>query len=345
MSRIRLVFFAFLTLFVAHANAARDEILGRLEVSEILLKPYFLLKEGSQSEFLIGDTSFTMSWYKDDLISSRLKIGSADLLNKPAHYEAGSVEDLKIIEAFAQIKGAYGEARLGLIPLDYGLEGATTEGELIFPRSLLFKSRVVGLRDYGASYKIADRGFYTRVAVHNGESDRNLDGRMWVTSTWGYDGFKNLRLGISGQTGSTKPISTSASTDTLAGVDITKEAKWRMMDLFAQWRPRMWTVSLEATSGELMQDKSVSKFYAGHFDLSYDWSSTWGLQARYDVMDSNNHKKGDLVTEVSAGVAYKSEHETSVIYLIATKALEESHEKANDEIRLIWRVTPFRSGQ
>lgn len=345
MFRMRLSFLLFLLIGSGHAFAARDEILGRLEVSEILLKPYFLLKEGSQSEFLIGDTSFTMSWYKDELISSRLKIGSADLLNKPVHYKPAVTEDLKIVEAFAQVKGAYGEARLGLIPLDYGLEGATTEGELIFPRSLLFKTHIIGLRDYGASYKISDRGFYTRLAVHNGESDRNLDGRMWMTSTWGYDGLKNMRLGISGQTGSTKPISTSTSTGTLAGVDINKEAKWRMVDLFASWRPRYWTLTLEATMGDLLQEKEVRKFYVGHFDIAYELSDKWGLQARYDMYDPNNKLKDDIQTEISAGAAYKSEHETSVIYLIATKILEQGKEKANDEIRLIWRVTPFKSNQ
>lgn len=340
---MRLSLIILLFLCSSRVYAARDEILGRLEVSEILLKPYFLLKESSQSEFLIGDTSFTMSWYKDDLISSRLKIGSADLINKPIHYEKNDIEDLKIVEAFAQIKGAYGEARLGLIPLDYGLEGATSEGELIFPRSLLFKYRIVGLRDYGASYKISDRGFYTRMAVHNGESDRNLDGRMWYTATWGYDGFKNLRLGMSGQTGSTKPAATSLSSDTLAGVDVNEEAKWRMAGLFAAWRPRYWTLSLEATSGDLLQNKVTRSFYVGHLDIAYDINETWGVQTRYDILDPNTKIKGDSQTEISLGAAYKSEHETSVIYLIATKILEETNQKANDEIRLIWRVTPFKS--
>jgi hypothetical protein len=249
-------------------------------------------------------------------------------------------DDVLLVEAFAEYLSPYGRFRLGRLPTEFGLEGSWWERELVFPRSLIFRDRVSELRDTGFSYYTSHNDFYTQIVIHNGESDDDVDGRMWYTAKWGYK-FKRADLGIAGKTGTTKPESTAASGDTLANVDVTKEALWRMGGLYWDYQPRGWRIVLEAYGGEREQgEKNIRRFASGHGDISIWWGRRISSHLRYDHFDPDMKVNGNSTRHVSLALQIANFTGSSNLILVGTKVLEESPQEANDELRLIWSLSP-----
>ena len=327
----------FITLFGLSVFA--QEKLGVLSVEEVLLRPYFLLQEPQSGEFFLGDSSVAFGWKKSHTLGAIFRIGSQTLLNSSARFSDTVDDRLGVIEAFGQVTGDDGRLRVGLVPLEYGVEGGWLESELTLHRSLFFQRRVIALRDFGLSYQVGHQGFYSQMAVDNCKSGGNTYGRMFLTANWGWSNYRNLNLGVAAQTGTTKPESTSTSNDTFAGVDPTQEAKWRLANLFFHWYPNNWQVLLEVHLGELEQNKVATKLSGGHFDLGYRLNPYSQLLLRYDHFDPNEKSYGDLEREVSLGFGVSDKHNTNSLYVIATKAIEQGQEVNNDQLRLIWRLT------
>ncbi len=334
---IQFIFFCVAVLSVA------AEKLGVLSVDEILLRPYFRAEEGQRGEFGLSDSLVNFSWKKDQHLTANLKLGSQILRNQMIHFSDSPSEDLGLIEAYVQYTGMLGRIRMGIIPLEYGVEGSWQESELIFNRHLLFENRVVSLRDVGVSYYVSHKGFYTQIAVHNGESDvGNPDGRMFLTASWGWRNERNLNLGISSVTGTIKPESTVGVTqNNLAGVDSSIESLWRQATLFLHWHPNKWRFLLEATFGESEQENKIQKYNAGHVDLGYDWNQQWATYLRYDHFDWNERVYGDLHRRVTLAAVVSDPHKTNMLILAFSKNFEQGVEVNNDTFQLSWRVTPL----
>lgn len=317
----------------------RREDIGELKIHDVLLRPQFILKEPQEGTFKMGESSFALRWELEETFRGVIRVGSRELMNASARYTPLLNEDVTLVEAFGEFNSPYGRFRMGRIPTDFGLEGKMWERELIFPRAMLFRERIVALRDIGASYFVSYNDFYTGLVVHNGESDSDQDGRMWYTGQWGYQ-FPNLDLGFSGQTGSTTPASSSASTDTLASVDVTKNSKWRLGGLYLDWTPRNWRLSFEAYGGEREQVENVRRFATGHVDLAHNLSETFAIAVRYDLFDPDLKISTNLVQEASLALTLSNKTHSSNLILIGTQVFEESNEVPNNEIRLIWSLSP-----
>lgn len=317
------------------------ENLGRLKVSDVLLRPEFTLKEPQKGAFSLGDSSLAVEWDLRDEFSGVIRVGPRSLLNPLAHFTDTVNSDIVLVEAYAQYTHPYlGRIRLGRQPILFGMEGQKTEGELIFPRPLLYQMRAMGLRDVGISYEIDNNNYYTSVMVHNGEGDTDKDGRMWYTGRWGYRANR-FELGASGQTGTTTPESTASSNDTLAGVDPSKSAKWRIYGFHVVWTPPRLITELESYMGEMEQDKATRKFYTGHFDIGYEFSKKFSSHLRVDVFDPDNKVDDDAVYQGSVALVWTNESRNSRLILVGTKTHEEGHHQtANDEARLIWSLSP-----
>lgn len=337
---MRLVFPWILVLFtgLAHGLVLREDI-GELKIHDLLIRPNFMLKEPHNGAFSVGESSFALRWELEHTYAGVVRVGPKTLMNPLARYTATVEEDIMLVEAYAEIYGAYGRARLGRLPIGFGHEGEQWERQLIFPRSLLFQRRLMMLRDVGFSYEIEHNRFYTGMTVHNGESDTDKDGRVWYTARWGYR-TERFDVGFSGQTGSTKPTATSASTDTFAGVDPLKEAKWRMGGLFASMNYAKWDWVIEAYLGEREQEKQVVKYSTGHTDLSHQFTDEFSAHIRYDFLDPNNTVKTDLERQVSLALVLSNKTHSSNIILVGTKVLEQAGQVNNDELRLIWSLSP-----
>jgi hypothetical protein len=331
---------AALFFVAAHARAAviREDI-GELKIQDLLLRPNFVLSEPKEGAFSIGESSVALRWELEEKFSGVIRIGPRTLLNPVARYSSTVKDDVTLVEAFAEYDDVYGRFRLGRLPVEFGYEGREWERNLIFPRSLLFTNRAMMLRDVGVSYEISQNDFFTGFVVHNGESDTDADGQIWYTARWGYrtDGFE---FGLAGQTGSTKPISTATSGDTLAGVDPSKEAKWRIGGLYAAINKKRWEWTLEAYMGAVEQLNEARKFETGHTDLVYDWSKTFATALRYDHFDPNTRVDNDLQQQISLALVFSNRTKSSNLIVVGAKNFEEGRQTPNDELRLIWSLSP-----
>ncbi|MCB0362383.1 MAG: hypothetical protein KDD35_06660 [Bdellovibrionales bacterium] len=324
--------------------------MGQLSFEELSLRAGYFVSEGQNSEFNLNESLIGFSWRLDKNIRSFVGLGGLKLINSPLHYSSSSSHEWGLVEAYGEYMTSYGRWRFGLIPLEYAIEGSRRESELEWSRSLLFKRRVVGLRDYGISYSIDYEGFYSRWAFHNGEGDgKNArDSRVWMTSSWGWTNFDKLNFGFSGNTGRTAPIATSVSGDNLAGVDPTQSAKWSMATFYLHyWTTKSWSSLLELTWGGREQDEALvaegrGKFFSGHFDWAYDWSSQMGILLRGDYFDPNLGVSGDIEREFSLAWSFRSQEGNSRLYLMGTKVLEEGGEKSqinNDLFQIVWHLS------
>ncbi len=324
------------------AAALATENLGTLSISDVLLRPSFTVTPTgvSQPGFTIGESSLAVQWKLDESYSGHIRLGSEDLVAPPAHYVAMvDSEKVEMVEAYAQFESQYGRFRFGKLPIDFGLEGAKSESELIFPRALLFEHRIVGLRDLGFGYDIDYNGYFTEIVVHNGEGGNDLDNQYWYTARWGYD-LSKFRLGLAGQTGHTTPASTMNSGDTLADVDPTHNAKWRMGGLFFSWRPKRILFEGEGYLGERVQDADGGRRFAtGHADFGYEYSDQFSSYLRYDALDPDLSVTANTTHRAALAIVFTNKSRNSRLILMAAHDFNEGGHD-DEQYRLIWSLSP-----
>lgn len=322
------------------AVTIREDI-GVLRIHDLLVRPSFFLGEGGQGSFSMGESSLAFRWELDQKYAGVIRLGPRTLINSSARYTNVQNDDIVPVEAFAELNHPYGRFRLGRLPIELGYEGQQWERNLIFPRSLMYRRRVTMLRDVGGSYEIRYNNYYTNFAIHNGESDSDQDGKLWYTARWGYANEK-FEVGFAGQTGATEEAETKTSGDTLAGVDPSLDAKWKMVGLFGALHKKKWEWSLEYYMGEREQEEPAGsgRFAVGHSDLSVDFNRIYSAHLRYDTFDPNLKIHGDLQREISLALVMSNKTHSSNLILIGTKVLEEKHQVGNDELRLIWSLSP-----
>lgn len=332
----------FLIIFFSFQTLAREK-LGTLTVDDLLLRPMFTLNEGPRGEFTVHQSSVNFLWEKDENFRASLKVGSLILRNPMLHFSDQVSRELGMVEAYAVISGMLGKVSMGLMPVEYGIEGSWQEGELIFERNFLYQYRVLPLRDFGLKYKIDFKGFYTQIMVQNGEGEsENLDGRMFVSSKWGWTNNRNVDVGVSGLTGTVKPaIGQVLPTTFLAAIDYSKESLWRTGTVFLYWHPNQWHFLLETTFGESEQNEIVTKFNGGHMDLGFNWGEQFSTYLRYDHFDPNDAVYGDLLRKTSVAIATSDKYKTNTWILSFGKVFEQQNSINNDELYLVWRVTPL----
>ncbi len=339
---IRVSHFIFLVAFLSGTVASANESVGRIRLEEVLLRPTYFSQEKEGGEFSFQDSNVTVEWRKDENFSARFKIGSTLERGVPQIFlETAPDDELGFIEAYAQFSGVYGELRAGLVPLNFGLRGMSQDYERIWPYTILFEDRIIGLRDYGVSYYTGHNRFYTEFILHNGEVDtKPNDGNPWVTTRWGWEKEK-FQVQVSGQTGRSVKDTTNQGSQTLAGWDRSKNAQWRFVALSLAWRLKKWNINFQATAGEAEQGDDEKTLALYQFDFMRHLGPNWGVGLRHDQFDRNTKSKNDLVSEESAMIYTKSTDSTSLLSLVFTKRLEEDKQVPNDKLWLQWRLTPF----
>jgi hypothetical protein len=325
---------------VAEAVTFREDI-GVLRIHDLLVRPSFYTTEGGQGTFSMGESSLAFRWELEEKFAGVIRLGPRTLVNSSARYATAINDDIVPVEAFAELNHPYGRFRLGRLPIEFGYEGQQWERSLIFPRSMLFERRITMLRDVGASYEIRHNNYYTNLVVHNGESDADQDGKLWYTARWGY-ATEKFEVGLAGQTGSTETKQTALSGDTLAGINTSLDAKWRMGGLYGALHKKTWEWVLEFYMGEREQEEPAGKgrFAVGHTDLSYEFNRFYSAHLRYDEFDPHLEHDGDLQREISLAFVLSNKTHSSNLILIGTKVFEERNQIGNDELRVIWSLSP-----
>ncbi len=334
----RITLFKLVFIGAGYASVVSADNLGTLRLSDLLVRPSFYLREPSRAQFVAGESTLGVEWLYDSTLRAQMRVGSAQLIGQPSRFSEDVESDLALIEAYAEWSGGYGQVRAGLLPLGFGLEGSMSENDLIFPRSQLFQRRVVGLRDLGFQYAIEHNGFFTSTLVHNGESGRDRDGRLWVTPKWGWKS-ERLTLGFQGQAGSTKAESTMEGVTEWGDFDRARSAKWRLGGGFLGWKARTWALALETYFGEMEQGRRVVGVSAGHMDVHGYLTSHWSAHMRLDHYDPSHKTSDDRVFEGTLGLGYRHAMGTSHIYFFAKKVVEQGQDEPNDELMLVWRLT------
>lgn len=329
-------------------DTAPAESLGRLEVADIFLEPTYGYREfGHAGSFDLGTSYMAIGWTRDAMISSVLKLGAPSLIGRPARFATTvTSESVAVFEGYIQVNTDYGRVRFGMIPIPFGLEGGDVERHLSFPRSQLFQARYLVLRDYGFGYHIANEGFFSDWALHNGEGGSDLDNEIWFTARLGWQSHRSFRLGFSGSTGrsnqlSTDPQNLGNSKLPAAWIDVDQPARYRIVNLFVEVLAKPLHFETEATAGEAVQGESVIKTRALHADLEVDLGKgPVRALARYDLMSPRNDVAGNQVFEYSAGLAWHSRYDNSVLSLIGTKKVVENVSQDDHRVLVVWRVTP-----
>ena len=332
------------------AQAALDH-LGDFSLSNFFLEPSATYAERRTGGFGFGNSYLEVNWTQQNYLSVVMKLGSSDLIGRPARYGDPASAQIQFIEAYGQLSSDWGQLRSGLIPLAFGLEGGDTEMNLRFPRSLLFSRRIIGLRDEGISYRITTDGFVSEWAVSNGESGADKDDRLWLTARTGWTYGRFLRMGFSLQTGNTTAKSTdpaSKLTPPQSGFDPTRPSHVRIADAFFRYGDKAFGMELEAAAGDTTQLFAIGTTTERlrFLRVDTDWQFWRGLTAlaRYDILDPDASARGDLVQETVAGLAWRDAYETSVLTLLFSKVMDQAAQTSH-QVQLIWRLTPVAMGR
>lgn len=330
-----------LLFFILPLRAQADEKVGVLTLESVYLRPTFTSTEDLGGESSLSDSQFSLSWKKDKNTSAYVTVGSELNRTLPVYYATLPQDRLGFVEAYAEYKFVYGELRAGLIPLNFGYDGILKPSERYFNYSQPYTRRVIGSSDLGVSFYTENIGYYTQIIAHNGEIDTPSDGQLWVTGNWGYTNDRDLRVQLSLQTGYVDKEVSVGSTNTLAGVTNGQTARWRNGALFIDWYQRHWNVAVQLFGGELVQGEYKSRYKSNLIEVEHFFSKNFGVGLRYDVFDPNSKVSGDMKTETSLVFVAKSVDSTSALYILGTKSNEQTNEIPNDQLQIVWLLTPF----
>ncbi|MEQ1666225.1 MAG: hypothetical protein ABL927_12715, partial [Bdellovibrionales bacterium] len=204
-----------------------------------------------------------------------------------------------------------------------------------------YSERAFGLSDQGISFFTENSGYYTELIAHNGEIDGPSDGRIWVTGNWGFSNQQSFRAQLSLQTGYVEGSLSAGSTNTLAGVTNGETARWRNGVLFMNWYERLWSAVLQYGGGEQTQGKITGRYETIMFSFTNTLSDFFGVGLRYEEFDPNRKMSGDRIRKSSLLFQFKDKKSNSNVLLEGTNVLEEHNKIPNDEIRLVWLLTPY----
>ncbi len=353
-----------------HRALAHPEQLGEFRLKEFVLRPSLAVtRSESSAQLSLGQSSLAWGWiltppnpsgraYQPEL-SAQFRVGDSSLRSPPLMHpqkERRGELQLTFVEAFGVLSGIYGELSLGLLPLNYALEGAMGEGELLLPRSQLFSERVVGLRDHGVSWRSSYNGYFTQQTIHQGRNEMSRQGAWWYTGTWGWrEARGRMLMGLSAQKArlvageSLEEEGSGPEAEMRAriggaflGFDPALGSQWQMGSLFLSvgQLTQSWQLKTQWTYGRRLQEglpdsQRTSTFQAFNLDLSYAWADRWLALARFDRLQD--------LRFWTAGVALRSHQDTSTWIFLFSEQMQASGRPDQKERRaeILWRIFPL----
>lgn len=327
----------FLILGLSIVSSA-SENLGSFQIHDFVLEPQLYVNDESASNpsgFHLRNSRMGVRWEKEGWLRGVITVGTLDLSTRPKWYDAtlgvqspNTSLQGALAESYLEYDHPYwGQFRLGLLPVGFGSEGLRHESRLRFPRSLLFAERFVWLRDLGASYTVSSGSLFTHIAAHNGEVGDDKDRRFFQTMNVGWRGAFGSHAGLSGTVGRFRDNST-------------RESRFRISNAYAFIDLYRLSFLAEGSAGEIeKQDIQRIPFWNYHFDLQIPLSDQLAFAARYDVLEPNTQTIQDQKMQWMGGLIYDQLSSTSQLYFWFVKNLEEHLTVADDEVRLVWRMT------
>lgn len=130
-------------LFSNFAIAAAPQSLGELELSRLLIEPSFFVMEPKTSSFEMSKAMLGAVWRNDNRWSAHLTFGSSSMIGVPKRYGTLN-QELSLLEAFGQWDSGVGVWRIGMIPLDFGLQGGSSEENIMVSARAVISKRLFG---------------------------------------------------------------------------------------------------------------------------------------------------------------------------------------------------------
>lgn len=334
-----------ISTIVGSTPVSAEEVLGEMGVQRILLEPSFSLREPKRAEFVLEKALVGFRWKNDAYWWADVTIGNLELIGKPSRY-GEELSGLGLVEGYGEFASGIGNFRAGLLPIDFALEGGAREEQLMFPRSLIYQKRLLGIRDVGLNYFVNNGYAFTSLTVHNGEGGSDLDNRTWFTAKWAYIA-KDQEIGISAQVGQTSPESTNSVLDPTLDefFTSTEKHKMRLSALYGERQYKQWSYGFKTYLAEILSDSTNNnaktlQFGGATLDLSFSYGSSADILLRYDEIRSypltGRHKE----MQVILGLALHNWNETSSFLIYAIKNLSEVKEVSDDQLLLTWRYAP-----
>ena len=122
-----------------------EENLGDISIDNIVIATEFEFIDSQRGNFDIGESLVSFLWQKEAKLSGIIQLGSQRLINTPKIFQDIVMDELGIYEAYAQYHGAYGKLRVGLIPIEFGVEGRTQGASIRFLKESYFFTKNCGV--------------------------------------------------------------------------------------------------------------------------------------------------------------------------------------------------------
>ncbi len=217
MNRLRFLLFNIFLLSYSSASFSYFEIenMGQFRFVDYALSPQFQFTQPNEGGFLLKESWLSFEWKKEGSLFSQIKLGSYDLI-KPALWFEKRSTDFAIVEAWIEGRSNYLNLRAGLVPTLVGYEGTHPEWSLMLPPTKWFGWDVFPRRDFGLQFIAENNDLMTAFTVHNGESSKNTDGKMWASGVWLYEPNEGLGGQLSAVVGTTTASSTATQASEIA---------------------------------------------------------------------------------------------------------------------------------
>lgn len=322
------------------------ESLGTFKFNDFSLSPRLEVNEPSQGGFDLKESWMAVRWTKDEQVGGEFRMGTLDLM-APAVWFQSKKEGLGLVEAWVEARSQFGKIKVGRLPIPDGFEGSFEDGFWLMPYSQVRKKSWFFTKDEGLTYEAETKPWLTSLTIHNGESGKNVDGKMWLTSRfqW-FDNSSGYGVLLTGSVGGTSALSTQtslASSQELFQFDPNESSKIRYgtLSFFYLWKRNYW--NLEGGRGDILQKEDKFPFAWGRFDVSWNLGSDLNLLARYEQTQSDL-KNSQTIKKISGlGILLSSQDQRSSLMLFANR-IEEDPRVHNDEALLIFKINSSSLG-
>lgn len=326
-------------------ESQKSELVGTLSVSDLLMQPRFLSTEDSTNNFELGRSYLFFTWKMNKELSAHFGVGRQELVNHNTRLavnvsNSGDYKDFAFFEAYGQLDTKFGTVRAGLIPLAFGWEGIHKESEWIFPRTLFYGgeddtylTQNFGLRDYGVSYFVSYKDFYTQTTIHNGENGKDLDGKTWHTAIVGWKNKSGLEGALSMSNGKYRNGNTNPELD-FSYANAFFGFQFHNLLILGEGTLGQEEKEFETTPGEGLK----KRFWDYHVDASHPIKKGLAILARYELYDPDTNVENDRTQRNIIGFDFFNELRTSNFYIWAIQNKEDGNDINNDQLMVIWKI-------
>lgn len=322
----------------AEKEFQKSELIGTLSISDLLMQPQFISTEDSTNNFELGRSYLFLSWKMNKELSAHFGIGRQELINHNSRLSSnvansGDYKDFSFFEAYGQLDSKFGTIRAGLIPLGFGWEGLHPESEWVLPRTLFYGgeddtylTQNFGFRDYGVSYFVSYKDFYTQTAVHNGENGNDIDGKLWHTATVGWKNKSGLEGALSMSNGKYREGTGNPILD------------FAYANVFFGFHYYDIMLLAEGTHGQVDNLGVETRFWNYHFDVSHPLTKGLSILGRYELSDPDTTVTSDRTRRTIVGLSLFNQLRTSSLNIWAIQNKESVNDLNNDQLMVVWKI-------